>query len=416
MPNSVLYLDNFRGFKDTYIPLEDVNFFVGENSVGKTSVLKVLNFLSGEVLINNRFIFLHRFSNLFENITSFFGSYDEITTEEYFKLGIELGEYALLFKVKQEKNIPIIEEIRYLTVDFGKKKSEKVSKNDFVLINMNNKTVSKIEIDNGKVKNGLIRILNSVIITEKNTTKLNNEEIRTIIHVRLRNSMFSNTLLFDPIRAEPLRTYDTYLTSFNAKGNHFPYMLKTKTINNASESQDFIDAINQFGQESGLFKKIEVNAYTNNHTSPFEILVELENGLQVKYQNVGYGVPQIMPIIGEICADNKGITFLLQQPEVHLHPKAQAAFGKFLYQIVKLRKHYIIVETHSDFIIDRFRLTVNNDDTAEKPSSQVVFFKREGNTNTATAIKINPNGTYADEIPEGLRDFFVNEAFDLLKL
>lgn len=30
-----LYMDNFRGFQDTLLPLKDVNFFVGENSSGK---------------------------------------------------------------------------------------------------------------------------------------------------------------------------------------------------------------------------------------------------------------------------------------------------------------------------------------------------------------------------------------------
>ena len=41
-----LYMDNFRGFKDTYLPLKDVNFFVGENSTGKTSVMALLSILS----------------------------------------------------------------------------------------------------------------------------------------------------------------------------------------------------------------------------------------------------------------------------------------------------------------------------------------------------------------------------------
>ena len=41
-----LYLDNFRGFSNTVIPLKPVNFLVGENSTGKTSLLALLNLLS----------------------------------------------------------------------------------------------------------------------------------------------------------------------------------------------------------------------------------------------------------------------------------------------------------------------------------------------------------------------------------
>ena len=40
-----LYLDNFRNFYNTHIPIKDVNFLVGENSSGKTSVLNVLELI-----------------------------------------------------------------------------------------------------------------------------------------------------------------------------------------------------------------------------------------------------------------------------------------------------------------------------------------------------------------------------------
>lgn len=40
-----LFFDNCRGFKDTLLPLKNVNFFVGENSTGKTSILTLISFL-----------------------------------------------------------------------------------------------------------------------------------------------------------------------------------------------------------------------------------------------------------------------------------------------------------------------------------------------------------------------------------
>ena len=40
-----LYLNHFRGFEDTFIPLDDVSFLVGENSTGKTSVLTAMRVL-----------------------------------------------------------------------------------------------------------------------------------------------------------------------------------------------------------------------------------------------------------------------------------------------------------------------------------------------------------------------------------
>lgn len=46
-----LYLDNFRGFCDCTIPLLDVNFLVGENSTGKTSVLTALEMILSPSLL-----------------------------------------------------------------------------------------------------------------------------------------------------------------------------------------------------------------------------------------------------------------------------------------------------------------------------------------------------------------------------
>src|SRR5689334_22231169 len=42
-----LFVDNFRGFSNTCIPIADVNFLVGENSTGKTSVLSLFKLFSG---------------------------------------------------------------------------------------------------------------------------------------------------------------------------------------------------------------------------------------------------------------------------------------------------------------------------------------------------------------------------------
>src|SRR5579864_6745062 len=46
-----LFIDNFRGFSDTSIPITDVNFLVGQNSTGKTSVLGLLKLFSGPRLL-----------------------------------------------------------------------------------------------------------------------------------------------------------------------------------------------------------------------------------------------------------------------------------------------------------------------------------------------------------------------------
>ncbi len=45
-----LFMNNYRGFSNAVVPLIDVNFLVGENSSGKTSVLSLLKILSAPSL------------------------------------------------------------------------------------------------------------------------------------------------------------------------------------------------------------------------------------------------------------------------------------------------------------------------------------------------------------------------------
>ena len=80
-----LYIDNYKGFSDTFIPFLDVNFFVGENSTGKTSILNLLNILS-----ETAFWFRPDFNNRQVEL----GYFDEIINQcsnnkTYFTIGIE---------------------------------------------------------------------------------------------------------------------------------------------------------------------------------------------------------------------------------------------------------------------------------------------------------------------------------------
>ena len=59
--------------------------------------------------------------------------------------------------------------------------------------------------------------------------------------------------------------------------------------------------------------------------------------------DVGYGVSQVLPVITELLRSEAPPLFLLQQPEVHLHPSAQAALGSLFCQIAG-KERQIIVE------------------------------------------------------------------------
>ena len=79
-------------------------------------------------------------------------------------------------------------------------------------------------------------------------------------------------------------------------------------------------------------------------TAPFELDVVI-GGQVLRTINVGYGVSQVLPIIVDLIAGRQGSWYAVQQPEVHLHPKAQAALGDLIYELEVILSDLFLVNS-----------------------------------------------------------------------
>ena len=164
-----------------------------------------------------------------------------------------------------------------------------------------------------------------------------------------------------------------------------------------------------------LISKIRISIeYSKAKGAPYAINV-LYNSLPIRITNVGYGVSQVMPLIVEIVT-SKGDMFAIQQPEVHLHPKAQAAFGELIYNSVIENKNKFIIETHSDFTINRFRYKLSQSEEKSKMAGQILFFERHNKGTQVTPIVIKENGQYPIDMPESYGNFFIDEELKMLEI
>lgn len=438
----VIYFDNFRGFNKTFLPLNSVNFFVGENSSGKTSVLKLIKILS-----DNKFWFTQEFNSEEAEL----GYYSEIAsyankTKKYFDIGI-LGDYrdkdegfsAIKLRFENKEGIPSVKEVflvshginiqavvdgniikyRYSFVDWSNiseanklmyfknwvEKNE-LAKKAFIADEKNSKFFSS----------AIFYLLHTIIAQIKSKVNKNKENWNSFIMP----NFLQDVAWLAPIRTDPKRTYDSYKITFNPDGTHAPYLLK-KMIgkdSNPKKREKVESILNKFGKDSGLFDSILINPLGKGDTSPFELQVLLNNQ-PLKITNVGYGVSQILPLIIEVIARQDNTWFAFQQPEIHLHPRGQAAFGDFIFKSAQKDRKNFIIETHSDYTIDRFRLKINkcnNSKESERLKSQIVFFRRNNGLNELTCIPISQDGSLPDNQPKEFRDFFIREQLDLLEI
>jgi energy-coupling factor transporter ATP-binding protein EcfA2 len=232
--------------------------------------------------------------------------------------------------------------------------------------------------------------------------------IKTLAHITLADS-----LSIAPIRTKPSRTYDQASDDYSPEGSHIPYLLARILSEDANSDQKrgLKNALEQFGKESGLFEKIEVKQLGDYLGDPFQILVT-PSGISVNLQDVGYGVSQALPVIVQSVLVDAPDLMLLQQPEVHLHPKAQAALGSFFTRLISKSNKQFVIETHSDFIVDRIRQEVASG-AIDFNSVGILFFDKQDFETKVHVISLDKLGNILNA-PPSYREFFLREELNLL--
>ena len=215
-----------------------------------------------------------------------------------------------------------------------------------------------------------------------------------------------------PVRSKPHRTYDPSRPTRDPEGDYVPMYLADLYFLDVTRWEALKDALEKFGKEAGLFDEISVMPLGKTANGPFQLQIRKfgrkAKGPQRNLIDVGYGVSQVLPVITELLRDDAPPIFLLQQPEVHLHPSAQAALGSLLCQVATPWRQ-LVVETHSDHLLDRVRMDVRDGVTKLKPEDvSILYFERDGLDVRIHSLRLDEEGNILDA-PESYRRFFMQE-------
>lgn len=201
---------------------------------------------------------------------------------------------------------------------------------------------------------------------------------------------------FAPVRTKPLRTYDPIKGAFSPDGDHVPLVLAV--LARSSSWQALASSLESFGRHSGLFTAIDVRQLGTSEGDPFQIQVHIGHKA-VNLIDVGYGVSQILPIVVDSLAEREGSTFLLQQPEVHLHPHAQAELGSFLAVLAKQQNKRFVIETHSDYLVDRIRMDIRDKKGITPDDVALLYFERKNGEATIHRLELDDQGNIVNAPP-----------------
>ena len=92
---------------------------------------------------------------------------------------------------------------------------------------------------------------------------------------------------------------------------------------------------------------------------------------------VGFGVSQLLPIVLLALRSTPRDLLLFEQPEIHLHPRLQANLADFLVLVASSGRR-VIVETHSDHLINRLRRRAAEDEAGRLQDLVSILFVRAG--------------------------------------
>ena len=421
-----IVLENFRCFKaHQEIELRPLTFLVGENSTGKTSFLAAIR-LAADILSPKRGP-----QNVLDFNTEPFilGAYEQIASyasgrkgrAKSFVIGYEkdMGENTgtstarVIARFVAHQGQPVIDEYSLKEIRSGVERKAEID-----LLNGRVK-MSDVEIDGETIHSdhvvGAPWWLDEFIINFWRLVDQKRGAQKNIGHIRRYRRLIDEAYAIAPVRMRPERTYDPKSDIPRPEGNHVPVLLK-QLSSDKEKWPAFEEFLRTFGRRSGLFKEIQLRKLGHSESDPFQILIKIAGALN-NLIDVGYGVSQVLPILVDSMTRPERL-LLMQQPEIHLHPKAQAELGSLLGTIVIDRKKQLIVETHSDYIIDRICLDIRDKLNGMRPDQVgILYFQQKPNQ---PWVKIHPlsidqNGNIQG-VPKGYREFFLREEARLFKV
>lgn len=164
-----------------------------------------------------------------------------------------------------------------------------------------------------------------------------------------------------------------------------------------------------------------VNIRTTSISSEFVLLEyvfkqpNFGNTNRFKPENVGFGITYGLPVVTALLSSKPGQLIIIENPESHIHPRGQAELGKLIAKTA-MNDVQIIIETHSDHILNGIRVAVKENNIS-KDRVAIFYYDKvveaSEQYSVVTDISIDINGEL-NEYPKNMLDEWSNQLFKLM--
>lgn len=352
-----------QGFKSLYdecsIEIRPLTILAGANSSGKSSIMQPLLLMKqtleapydpGALLLNGPNV---KFT-LAEQLLS---CIPKISFNNKFSIKIEINNYLFIeniFELKKETGIKLFCTKIYLGYGF----LMEIANDSQVMIKTDPKIRQYYPLKIQQQKN-----VNPILISST-INKSNAERNRCFLEPKSDKDTNAIFKTFEPfkekirqliyvsgLRGNPERTYNTTAVGMEFPGiieNYVASIIYNWQFTGDNRISNLKIALNQLGITSRIDAR-KIN----------DVQIELRVGRlprgddandMISIADVGIGVSQVLPVLVALLVAKPGQLVYIEQPELHLHPRAQAALANILADAAK-RGVRVVIETHSELLL-----------------------------------------------------------------
>lgn len=170
-----------------------------------------------------------------------------------------------------------------------------------------------------------------------------------------------------------------------------------------AKNKSFQQMIAYWLREMGLIHEFNVKEIKKGSNIWQALVIARKGAPEVLLTEVGFGVSQVLPVLTLLYYVPEGSTVILEQPEIHLHPLAQAGLADVLANVASHRRIQIIVESHSEHLLLRLQRRVA-DETIPADFLRMYFADATGGNSKLIDLDVDKYGVIQNWPPDFMGD------------
>jgi predicted ATPase len=410
-----------RGYKSLYeecsVEIRPLTILAGANSSGKSSIMQPLLLLKQtlEATYDPGPLLLHGPNVRFTLAGQLFSQLSEKNSSDSFTVKIEINtgqSLTTLFK-KHPKSALEIVEMTYMDKEIKFTFSDKMSEGDRIsalskqVEQMSARLFKSIEkelnLPEGKIKSEFqwcvrrnrcflelaLRTVKekspwqSLSLINNSPSELFEHHIRKVIHV-------------PGLRGNPERTYKITAVGSDFQGTFENYV--ASAVNQWQKNKDKrLQDLGRFLETLGLTCKVGAKQVDDTQVELQVGRLPRRGGVidMVSIADVGFGVSQVLPVLVALLVAEPGQLVYIEQPEIHLHPRAQAALAEVLAEAAS-RGVRVVVETHSEVLLLAVQSLVAEGKLLPDAVKLHWFTRREDGVTEVSSAELDEAGAFGD--------------------